>query len=77
MNYIDDMIENLQKIRAKYGNLPILQQADSEGNSYDWTAGVDVGFVTDDLDYCYSTMDDVEGDDREGSDVTVCAVIWP
>lgn len=75
--YIDDLIANLQKIREGYGNLPILQQADSEGNSCDWSRGAEIGIVTDDLDCCYSTMDDVEDDGRSGDEVSFCVVIYP
>ncbi|WYN05098.1 hypothetical protein ISREJYDI_CDS0137 [Pseudomonas phage UNO-G1W1] len=78
MIMLSDLINKLEALYAEQGNLPILQQADGEGNSYDWSRGVELGFVDEDLEYCYSPQDfanDIEEEDRE--DYTKCAVIYP
>lgn len=78
MIMLTDLINKLQAIKEQHGNLPILQQADSEGNYYDWSRGVELGFVDEDLEYCYdpkSFESDIEEDDRV--DYTPCAVIYP
>lgn len=78
MIMLSQLITNLEAIYAEHGNLPMLQQADSEGNSYDWSRGVEVGFVDEDLEYCYNERDfnnDIELEDQ--IDYTKCAVIYP
>lgn len=74
---ISELIKKLQKIKKEHGDLPLLQQADSEGNSYDWSAGVELGFVDDDLEYCYSSEKDILEEGYEVEDYRPCAVIWP
>lgn len=73
-----DLINKLHALIEQHGNLPILQQADGEGNSYDWSRGVELGFVDEDLEYCYDQQDfnrDIEEEDKD--DYTKCVVIYP
>ena len=72
---ISDMVKVLEKIKEQYGDLQIIQQADQEGNGYDWCRGAEVGYLTEDMEHCYSSEEDAVSDDQEEWEEVV--VIYP
>ena len=72
---ISELIKILEAIKEVHGDLNILQQRDQEGNGYDWSRGAEVGYVTDDMEYCYSSEEKAVSDAQEDWEEVV--VIYP
>ena len=73
--YVSTLIEDLQQILDKHGDLKVILQADPEGNSYDTPRGAVIGYVDSDMEYCYESEEQATEDGND--DVREIVVIYP
>lgn len=74
---VSQLIARLQSIMEEHGDMLVIQQRDQEGNGYDICRGAELGFADDDLEYCYSSVEEVVQDERELEEVTTVVVVFP
>jgi hypothetical protein len=70
------LIAQLSTMIAEHGDVDVILQTDQEGNGFERPSGAEVGYVTEDEDYCYSDWGSVEDDAME-SNVQKCIVVYP
>lgn len=52
----NEMMQELEQ----YGTLPVLMMKDQEGNGYEFARGLDVAWVTRDLESLYYSLEEAE-----------------
>ena len=68
----NEMMQELEE----YGDLPVLMAKDAEGNGYNFARGLDVAWVTRDLESLYDSLEEAEEDGYEEEDLTQVALVF-
>lgn len=69
----NEMMQELEQ----YGSLPVLMMKDQEGNGYEFARGLDVAWVTRDLESLYDTLEEAEDDGYEEEELIEVALVYP
>lgn len=72
-----DIVGHITQQSLRYGNLPVILQADAEGNGYDYARGIDFIYVTRDLQHTFDSLDEAGAEDYEEDDLIKALVIYP
>lgn len=69
----DDLLEELNGC----DNLPVLLGKDAEGNGYNFARGVDIAWVTADLETLYDSLEEADDDGYPEEDLTQVLLVYP
>ena len=71
-----ELARQLNILVNRHGDYKIVVQGDSEGNSYDYARGLDMCFISEDLERTYDTL--LEADiNEESQNMDLVYVIYP
>lgn len=72
-----ELTSRAEHVKLLSGDLPVLLQADDEGNSYTYAEGVGTCYVTDDLQTTFDNLAEAEEYGLYEEDLTQVLVIYP
>jgi DUF1680 family protein len=77
---VSEVIERLQKIQAKHGDISCWLQSDQEGNGYEELRGATFAYRgVDDWDdgYFYDTVKEALANGNKRESLVDCLILWP